>query len=73
MTDYNNESTLKQNPTLHMEALKTAITDGDEEQLKGLLTNEIFDELQKSHLIHLAEETGNSDIVKILKGTPATP
>ncbi|WP_166424556.1 hypothetical protein [Paraglaciecola sp. 20A4] len=73
MTDYNDESNLKQNPMLDIEALKTAITSGDTNRLKGLLANEVFDELQKSHLVHLAEENGNDDIVKLLKGTPATP
>tara|TARA_R110000772_G_scaffold111529_6_gene215402 strand:+ start:960 stop:1181 length:222 start_codon:yes stop_codon:yes gene_type:complete len=73
MTDYNDQSNLKKRPKLPIEAIKTAIGNGDEQRLKALLSNEVFDELEKSHLIDLAKQSGNTDIVKLLEGTPATP
>ena len=56
-----------------MEALKTAIVNGEEQRLKALLTNILFDELQKNYLITLAEHRGNPEIVGLLKGSPAKP
>ena len=45
----------------------------DETRLKTLLTNEVFDELEKRHFIDLAKEQGNPAIVKLIEDTPATP
>ncbi|ABG41112.1 hypothetical protein Patl_2597 [Paraglaciecola sp. T6c] len=73
MTDYNDQSNLQQRPELATQAIKTAIANGDEVRLKALLTNELFDELEKKHFIELAKENGNTNIVKLLEGTPATP
>jgi hypothetical protein len=73
MTDYNDNSKLKHDPESNMEALKTAIVNGEEQQLKALLTNLLFDGLQKSYLISLAEHRGNPEIVSLLKGAPAKP
>lgn len=73
MTDYNDNSKLKHDPESNMEALKTAIVNGEERRLKALLTNLLFDELQKSYLITLAEHRGNPEIVSLLKGAPAKP
>jgi hypothetical protein len=70
MTDNNN---LKHDSSSNMEAVKTAILNGKEAQLKMLLTNLVFDELQKGYLINLAEQSGRSEIVKFLKDSPATP
>lgn len=41
--------------------------------MKALLTNILFDELQKSYLISLAIRSGKPEIVRLLKDTPATP
>jgi hypothetical protein len=73
MTDYNDNSTLKHDPESNVEALKTAIVNGEELRLRALLTNLLFDELQKSYLITLAEQRGNPEIVSLLKGAPAKP
>ncbi|MAD14960.1 MAG: hypothetical protein CL579_02640 [Alteromonadaceae bacterium] len=73
MTDYNDQSNLQQRPALATQAIKTAIANGDEVRLKALLTNEVFDELEKNHFVELAKESGNTNIVKLLEDTPATP
>jgi hypothetical protein len=56
-----------------MEALKSAIFKGQENKIKMLLTNLLFDEIQKGYLIKLAEQSGNAEIIQLLKGAPATP
>ncbi|GAB54548.1 hypothetical protein GPUN_0401 [Glaciecola punicea ACAM 611] len=43
------------------------------ERLKALLTNILFDEIQKSFLINLAKHSDNPDIAKLLEEIPATP
>jgi hypothetical protein len=73
MADHNDNRKRELNSTSNMNALQTAVVNGEEERLKALLTNQLFDELQKSHLINLAEQNGHSKIVKLLKETPATP
>ena len=73
MTDYHDQSNLQQRPALATQAIKTAIANGDEVRLKALLTNEVFDELEKNHFVELAKESGNTNIVKLLEDTPATP
>ncbi|MFT6270945.1 MAG: homospermidine synthase [Alphaproteobacteria bacterium] len=73
MTDFNDKSTLKHDSASNMESLKNAITNGQENRLKALLTNLLLDELQKGYLINLAENNGNSKIVRLLNALPATP
>lgn len=73
MTDYNDHSTLKHDSTSNMKALETAIFDGKEQRLKLLLSNLLFDEIQKSFLINLAIKTGNLKMVELLKEAPASP
>lgn len=73
MTDYNDKSNIEDSPAVATKAIKTAIANGDETRLKALLTNEVFDELEKSHFIDMAKEQGNPAIVKLIEGTPATP
>ena len=73
MTDYNDNSKLKHDAVSNMEALKTVIVNDDEQRLKALMTNLLFDEIQKKHLINLAKHHGNPEIVKLLKGVPAIP
>ena len=73
MTDYNDNSKLKHDPESNMQALKTAIADGKVQRIKALLTNLLFDEIQKSYLIKLAEHSGNSEITNLIKGAPAKP
>jgi hypothetical protein len=73
MTDYKDSNTLKHNPDSNMRALKNAIFNSEGEKLKMLLTNLVFDEIQKGYLINLAKDIGNSEIVELLKGSPATP
>jgi hypothetical protein len=73
MTDYNGTNNLKYDPDSNMQALKNAIFNGEDEKLKMLLTNIVFDEIQKGYLINLAKDIGNSEIVELLKGAPATP
>ena len=51
-------------------ALKTAIAIGDVQSVKDLLLNESIVELEKSHLIDLAELNGNADIIALLKAIP---
>jgi hypothetical protein len=70
MTDY---SKLKHDSASNMDALKTAIVNGEEVHLKMLLTNLVFDELQKAYLVNLATHCGKLDIVKLLNDSPATP
>lgn len=72
MTDYNDHSKLKHDSISNMDALEISIVNGEEERLKMLLTDIVFDEIQKSYLISLAIHSGNKEIVKILKGSPAT-
>jgi hypothetical protein len=64
---------LKHDSASNMEVLKITIFNGEEEKLKMLLTNLVFDELQKAYLISLAVHCGNSDIVELLNHAPATP
>jgi hypothetical protein len=75
MTDNNDNSNskLKHDSASNMDALKLAIFNGEEQRLKALLTNLIFDEIQKSYLINFAEHRGNLEIVRLLKNSPATP
>jgi hypothetical protein len=72
MTDYNDHSKLKHDSVSNMKALETAIVNNEEARLKMLLTDIVFDEIQKSYLISLAIHSGNKEIVKLLKGSPAT-
>jgi hypothetical protein len=73
MTDYNDSSKRYENNRLNLQDLESAINKGQEERLKQLLTNELFDELQKSAFIKLAKSKGNANIIKLLEDTPATP
>jgi len=73
MTDYNATNNLKHDPDSNMRALKNAIFNGEDEKLKMLLTNLVFDEIQKGYLINLAKDIGNSEIIELLKGSPTTP
>jgi hypothetical protein len=73
MTDYNDHSKLKHDSVSNMKTLESAIIKGKEETIKALLTDILFDEIQKSYLISLAMHSGNSKIVELLKGSPATP
>ena len=73
MTNYNENSNLKLDSVSNMEALKTAIFNGQQNKMKMLLTNMLFDEVQKGYLIKLAEQRGELEIVELLKGAPATP
>jgi hypothetical protein len=73
MTDGTDHKKLKHDSVSNMAALETAIVNGEESRLKMLLTNIVFDEIQKSYLISLAIHSDNSEIVKLLKGSPATP
>jgi hypothetical protein len=73
MTDYNENSKLKLDPSSNMAALKSAISNGEENKIKMLLTNLLFDEVQKADLIKFAELSGNPEIVELLEGAPATP
>jgi hypothetical protein len=73
MTDSTDHNKLKHDSVSNMAALETAIVNGEESRLKMLLTNIVFDEIQKSYLISLAIHSDNSEIVKLLKGSPATP
>jgi len=73
MTDYNKNSHLKHDSASNMQDLKTAIVNGEADHLKMLLTNLVFDELQKAYLIDLAKHCDNANIVELLKDAPATP
>ena len=73
MTNYNENSNLNLDSVSNMEALKTAIFNGQQNKMKMLLTNMLFDEIQKGYLIKLAEQRGESEIAELLKGAPATP
>jgi hypothetical protein len=73
MTDYDDHSKLKHDSVSNMGALEIAIVNADEARLKMLLTDIVFDEIQKSYLISLAIHSGNTEIVNLLKGSPATP
>jgi hypothetical protein len=73
MTDYNDHTKLKRDSASNMDAVEDAIIKGKEEQLQLLLTNILFDEMQKSYLISLAIHSGKPEIVQLLKDTPATP
>lgn len=73
MTDYKDSNKLKHDPDSNMRALKNAIVNGEGEKLKMLLTNLVFDEIQKGYLINLAKDIGNSEIIELLQGAPATP
>ncbi|MFQ3189717.1 MAG: hypothetical protein ACI936_000842 [Paraglaciecola sp.] len=73
MTNYNDESTCRHDTASNMETLKTAIFNGEEQRLKALLTNMLFDEIQKSYLISLAVHHGNLKIVRLFRSAPATP
>ncbi len=73
MTDYNDKSKLSSESASNMRALESAIFNGHEQRLKALLTNLLFDELQKRYLVNLAKQSGYPEIVKLLKGAPATP
>lgn len=72
MTDYNDHSKLKHDSESNMDALEVAIVNGEEERLHMLLTNILFDEIQKNHLINLAIHSGNTEIIKLLKKSPST-
>jgi hypothetical protein len=71
MTDYSNK--LKHDSASNMQALKTAIVKGEQEHIKMLLTNLVFDELQKAYLINVAEKMGDLNIIALLNDAPATP
>jgi hypothetical protein len=73
MTDYDDSSNRSQNTILNLQDIKKAIINGEEDRLKLLLTNQVFDELQKSHFISLAKVNGHPEIEKLLNNTPATP
>ncbi|MCU7554596.1 hypothetical protein OCL06_08290 [Alteromonas sp. ASW11-19] len=62
-----------QHEIANMEAIKTAIANGEENRVKQLLTDQVLDELQKSYLIDLAEVNGNQNIINMLKDAPAKP
>ncbi|MCW8108020.1 hypothetical protein OPS25_05870 [Alteromonas ponticola] len=54
-------------------ALQDAILEHDNDRIRLLLTNELLDEVQKSHLVELAKSKGTPSIVKLLENTPSTP
>ncbi|MEO9944848.1 hypothetical protein [Paraglaciecola sp.] len=66
-------NTLKLDSESNIEAIKVAIAKGEESKVKMLLTNIIFDELQKEYLIKWAEHCQTPNIVTLLKTAPATP
>ncbi|RPA56586.1 hypothetical protein EGC79_00810 [Shewanella vesiculosa] len=51
-------------------ALKTAIANDEEQLVKDLLANEPMQELEKSHLIDLANINNNQTILTLLKDIP---
>ena len=48
-------------------ALKTAITNGDESEVKERVGDSTMQSLQRSYLIDLAKLSGNNNIINILK------
>ena len=71
MTDYNDKSNLEDSPAVATKAIKTAIANGDETRLKTLLTNEVFDELEKRHFIHSRFATAIIGSIQQRATTPA--
>lgn len=73
MTDYEDASKRHQNKTLNLEDIEKAIVNGKQQRIKALISNQLFDELQKGYLIRLAKKHKQTEIEMLLRGTPATP
>ena len=58
---------------MHYAALKTAITNNEEQRVKELLANKSMQTLEKGYLLDLARLNNNSTILALLEAVPVVP